>query len=128
MDSSDKEILSIKQPESAVMRTSKLIFVICMALASPFVAMACLIALAAIGGAIFGITLLVTHVENSGLVLLALFGISAIAYTLSGRSQLKLLRKRIVGLEAELTETRIQIKEIEHGAAFDKRLQSDKGD
>jgi|SRR5271168_3698083 len=128
MDPSEKEMLPIDQPESAVARTSKLIFVVCMALASPFLAMASLILLAVIGGAVFGITLLVTHVAYSGLVLLGLFAVAAFSYAMSGRSRMKMLRKRIAALEAELTEARIQVKELEHGAAFDQKLKSEQNE
>jgi ABC-type transport system involved in cytochrome bd biosynthesis fused ATPase/permease subunit len=128
MDPSDRDMLPPSQPEGTVARTSKLIFVFCMALASPFVAMASLILLAAIGGAIFGITLLVTNVPYSGLVLLGLFATAAFSYAMSGRSRMKMLRKRIAALEAELTDARIQVKELEHGVLFDKKLKSDKNE
>jgi H+/Cl- antiporter ClcA len=128
MNPLDKDMLPTDKPEGTLMRTSKLIFVLCMALASPFVAMATLLFLAAIAGAVFGITLLVTNVPYSGLVLLGLFVIAALAYVMSGRSKMSLLRRRIAALEAELTEARMQVKELEHGAEFDQKLKSDHND
>jgi len=128
MDPLDKEMLPTTKPESTLMRTNKLIFIVCMALASPFVAMATLIFLGAIGGTVFGVTLLITHVAYSGLVLLGLAALLAVAYVLSGRARMRLLRQRIAALEAELTEVRMQMKELEHGAAFDRKLNSDRND
>jgi hypothetical protein len=121
-------MLPPSKSESTLMRTNKLIFIVCMALASPFVAMATVIFLGALGGAVFGITLLVTHVPYSGFVLLGLAALAAFAYAASGRARMRSLRQRIAALESDLTEARMQVKELEHGVAFDRKLKSDQND
>jgi hypothetical protein len=124
VNSADKPVVFTK-PDSHIVRTSKLVFYLCMALVSPFAAFAFLCVLGGIALSVCGIAFLVKELPIVAIALGVAFLIGSGAFAISGRRRLKVLMHRINFLEAELGQAHGQVRELEQIISFDKQLKTE---